>query len=244
MKRAKGAIAAVAAAVMLAAGATAVLAQDDEDRRPTVAVMYFGNGAIGAAHQDLAPLSRGIADLLITELSGNAGIRVVERDQLQRLMEEQNLSASDRVSRETAVRMGEILGAHHMIFGGFVTDGRGTIRIDVRAVNVETSRVEHVEFVRGKQDDLMSLIADLAGKLNRGMKLPDMPRGVREARIEQARKVPFQATMLYSRALAAKDSGDDSQAIQLLTRSLEQFPEYEPARRELAKLRKEMDEGQ
>ncbi len=243
MRRAISAIAATAGAVMLTAGATAVLAQDGEDRRPTVAVMYFGNGAIGAEHHDLAPLSRGIADLLITELSGNASIRVVERDQLQRLMEEQNLSASDRVSRETAVRMGEILGAHHMIFGGFVTDGRGTIRINVRAANVETSRVEHVESVRGKQDDLMSLIADLAGKLNRGMRLPDMPRNAREARIEQARKVPFQATMLYSRALAARDSGDDSQAIQLLTRSLEQFPEYEPAMRELAKLRKQLDDG-
>jgi curli biogenesis system outer membrane secretion channel CsgG len=242
MRRSHAVIAAATfAALML--GSTVTQAQDGEDRRPTVAVMYFGNGAVGAAHQELAPLGRGIADLLITELSGNPNIRVVERDQLQRLLEEQNLSGSDRVSRESAVRMGEILGAQHMIFGGFVTDGRGTMRIDVRAVEVETSRIVHVESVRGKQDDLMTLITDLAGKLNRGLRLPEMPRAVREARLEQSRRVPFQATMLYSRALAAKDSGDESEAIQLLTRSLQQFPDYEPARRELAKLRKEMDEG-
>lgn len=241
MQRSNVAIAVGVLAMMLASSAEWAGAQE-QDRRPTVAVMYFGNGALGTAHQELAPLSRGIADLLITELSGNPNLRVIERDQLQRLLDEQSLSAGERVSQETGVRMGQILGAHHMIFGGFVTDGRGTMRIDVRVVNVETSRVEHVESVRGRQEELMALVSDLASRLNRGMKLPDLPRGMREVRLDQSRRVPFLATMLYSRALAAKDSGDDRQAIQLLTRSLEQFPEYEPAKRELAKLRKEMEE--
>lgn len=206
------------------------------DARPTVAVMYFTDGAIGAAHTELEPLSAGLADLLITELSSNPGIRVVERDNLKKLMDEQNLSTSGRVDRETAVRVGKILGAHHMIFGGFVTDGRGTMRLDARAVNVETSEIEHVESVQGKQDDLMALIDDLAQKLNKGMKLPAIPKAVREANTESAKKVPFQATMLYSRALAAKDSGDRAGAVQLLQKSLASFPEYAPAKRELEKL--------
>ncbi|HEX6534198.1 MAG TPA: CsgG/HfaB family protein [Gemmatimonadaceae bacterium] len=206
------------------------------DARPTVAVMYFTDGAIGAAHAELEPLSAGIADLLITELSSNPGIRVVERDNLRKLMDEQHLSTSGRVDRETAVRVGKILGAHHMIFGGFVTDGRGTMRLDARAVNVETSEIEHVESVQGKQDDLMALIDDLAQKLNRGMKLPPIPKAVREANADAAKKVPFQATMLYSRALAAKDGGNRAEAVQLLQKSLASFPEYAPAKRELEKL--------
>ncbi|MGH7718550.1 MAG: CsgG/HfaB family protein [Gemmatimonadaceae bacterium] len=207
------------------------------DSRPTVAVMYFGNGAIGAAHQELAPLSRGIADLLVTELSRNPGIRVIERDQLQKLMDEQNLSATDRVSRETAVQMGRILGVHHMIFGGFVTDGRGAMRLDARAVNVETSQIEHVETVEGQQENLMSMISALAGKLNRGMKLPEMRHAARDAGAERARSVPFRATLLYSRALQEKDSGNEQRALELLDASLAQFPDYEPAQRERAKLR-------
>lgn len=242
MMRPGGAIAASLAAALLAGNVGTLAAQSADDRRPTVAVMYFNNGAIGASNQELAPLSHGIADLLITELSGNAAIRVVERDKLQKLLEEQNLSSADRVDRETAVRVGRVLGVHHMIFGGFVTDARGNMRIDARAVNVETSRIEHVESVQGKKDDLMTLITDLAVKLNRGMKLPEMPRAVRDARMERSRQVPFQATMLYSRALAAKDSGNELEAIKLLSRSLEQFPDYEPAKRELKKLKKETDE--
>ena len=223
------------AAVAVSGAVHSVQAQSDE--RPTVAVMYFTNGAIGKSHDDLQPLSAGIADLLITELAGNPGIRVIERDNLKKLMDEQNLSATDRVDKETVVRLGKILGVHHMIFGGFVTDARGTMRLDARAVDVETSAIEHVETVQGKQDDLMALISDLAAKLNKGMKLPAMPKGVREASAAQAKKVPFQATMLYSRALAAKDSGHPDEAVELLQKSLAQFPDYAPAQRELDKLK-------
>ena len=56
---------------------TPLVAQDD--MRPTVAVLPFVNGAIGAAGGELTPLSKGIADLLITDLRMNPGIRVVER---------------------------------------------------------------------------------------------------------------------------------------------------------------------
>lgn len=231
--------AALAAGAMVGIGLRAAPAQEQaaQDTRPTVAVMYFTDGAIGKAHDDLAPLSGGIADLLITELSDNPKIRVVERDNIKKLMDEQDLSAGGRVDAETAVRIGKLLGAHHMIFGGFVTDGRGTMRIDARAVNVETSAIEHVETVQGKQDDLMALIDQLAQKLNSGMKLPDLPKAVREASTEQAKKVPFETAMLYSRALAAKDAGKNDEAVQLLQKSLASFPDYAPAKKELEKLK-------
>ena len=211
-------------------------AQSAPDTRPTVAVMYFSNGAIGKQNEELAPLSKGIADMMITTLAGNPNIRVVERDQLEKLLQEQNISASGRVDKETAVQVGKILGAHHMIFGGFVTDPKGRLRLDARAVNVETSQIEHVESVPGKIDDLMDLIDRLAGRMNTGMKLPEMPRQARDASSESAKKVPFQAVMLYSRALAEQDKGNKAEAVTLFRASLDKFPEYGPAKKALAKL--------
>lgn len=227
---------ALVAAVAALACAAPLHAQDSTDTRPTVAVMYFTDGAIGKAHDDLAPLSGGISDMMITDLSANTKIRVVERDNLKKLMDEQNLSTGDRVDQETAVKVGKLLGVHHMIFGGFVTDGRGTMRLDARAVNVETSAIEHVETVQGKQDDLMSLIDQLSTKMSTGMNLPDLPKTVREASAAEAKRVPFETAMLYSRALAAKDAGNKDQAVELLQRSLKSFPDYAPAQRELAKI--------
>ena len=105
---------------LLALAAAPALAQDD--MRPTVAVLPFVNSAIGQAHTELEPLSKGIAELLLTELSQNPGIRVVERENILKLIAEQNLATDGRVDDATAARVGKLLGAKHMVTGSFITD--------------------------------------------------------------------------------------------------------------------------
>jgi hypothetical protein len=123
-----------------------------------------------------------------------------------------------------------------MIFGGFVTDMKGNVKISARSVNVETTVVEYTTSVEGKQNDLMGLINQLATQLNTGLKLPALPSSVQTSQSDAAKKVPFQATMLYSRALAAKDAGHNDEAVQLLQKSLAAFPDFAPAQSELKKL--------
>ena len=229
--------AATLTALGMAVATRAEAQQGGEDTRPTVAIMYFTNGAIGAAHDELEPLRKGIADMLITELSGNPRIRVVERDQLQKLLDEQKLARSEQVDPATAVQLGRILGARHMLFGAFVTDFKGNMRLDVRAVDVETSRIEYTETVTDKTENFMAMISRLAEKANVGMRLPDMPRQARDASSERARKLPFQVAMLYSRAIAEEDRGNTAGALQLYRAVVEKYPEYEPAERALKKLR-------
>ena len=54
------------------------------------------------------------------------------------------------------MKVGKLLGAQHMIFGGFMADPKGNFRIDARAVNVETGEIEHVERVDDKADNIMA----------------------------------------------------------------------------------------
>jgi curli biogenesis system outer membrane secretion channel CsgG len=198
--------------------------------------MYFNNGAIGRAHDELEPLGKGIADMLITELSANPGIRVVERDQLQKLLGEQDLAAGGRVDAETAARVGKLLGARHMILGGFVTDARGNMRLVARAVDVETSRVEYVQTLDDKTDNFMAMVSRLAERMNAGMKLPALPKAARDASAERARKLPFQTAMLYARAISEDDKGNRDKAVELYRAVLQQFPGYGPAEQAIAKL--------
>lgn len=231
------------AALGIAAMTSPALAQDTtDDARPTVAVMYFTNGAIGSAHEELEPLRKGIADMLVTELAANPRIRVVERDQLQKLLDEQSLGRSDNIDPETAVRIGRVLGAGHMLFGTYVTDFRNNMRLDVRAVDVETSRIVYTETVTDKTDNFMAMISRIAEKANAGMKLPEMPRQARDASSDRARKLPFQVAMLYSRAIAEQDRGNTAGAVQLYRAVIEKFPDYEPAERALKKLRSSSSE--
>ncbi|MHB1225677.1 MAG: CsgG/HfaB family protein [Gemmatimonadaceae bacterium] len=144
------------------------------DRRPTLFVVDFRVSALGR-QDDYAPLSQGIADLLVSELSQNAAVRVVDRENLRRILDEQDLSSSNRIDDATAVRVGRILGAHHFIKGSVFIDPRGKLRLDAHTVSTETSAIEHVETVTGAGDDVMELIAQLSDKLNKGMNLPDLP---------------------------------------------------------------------
>ena len=57
------------------------------------------------------PLERGLADLLITDLSRSAQLTVVERDRMQALADEIQLSQSDRVDAATSVRAGKLIQA-------------------------------------------------------------------------------------------------------------------------------------
>ncbi len=228
----------------LAALALAVpsLATAQGSSKPTVAAFPFNNAAIGKANEELAPLSKGIPDLLIGEMAANPGIRVVERDQIQKIIDEQKLTRESLTDPATAVRVGKLLGVHHMVTGGFVTDGKGRMTFTTRVVSMETGEVEFPNptardaKVTGKIEDFMELVNQLAVKLNVGLKLPDIPVRVGEARKEAAKKVPYEAIALYSKGLAAKDAGNKSEAVTLFRQSLAKFPQFEKAETELKKL--------
>lgn len=177
--RTKAARAALAAALLFAfapAFAPALRAQGAAapDRRPTLFVVDFRVSALGK-QEEFAPLSQGIADLLVSELSQNPAVRVVDRENLRRILDEQDLSTSNRIDDATAVRVGKILGAHHFIKGSVFIDPRGRLRLDAHTVSTETSAIEHVETVSGQDDDVMDLIAQLSDKLNKGLDLPELP---------------------------------------------------------------------
>lgn len=211
-----------------------VAAAQTTDTRPTVAVLYFDNGAMGKQHEDFDALSKGISGMLISELGQDNQIRVVERDQLQQLMNEQNIDPK-RVDPSTVVRLGKLLGAHHMIFGGFIADQRGRMILNSRAVNVETSQVEYVARVQGDTSKILAMITQLADTMIRGMKLPPLDAKVSESRAEANQKVPFETVMLYSRGLAEEDKGNKDKAVEYYKASIAKFP-YAPSQKRLATL--------
>ena len=213
--------------------------------RPTVAIMYFNNNVITKDARDYDGLSKGLPDFLITEMSANPGIRVVERDQVQKLIDEQKLVGSGQVDRESAVKVGKLLGAQHMIFGGFMADPKGNFRIDARAVNVETGAIEFTDRVQDRSDNVLVLIGQLATRLNAGLKLPasslrtgdaSAPAGAQQAGATMSTKLPMRAAVLYGKALDMADKGDKARAVELFGAVLKEFPDYTPARTGMSKV--------
>ncbi len=120
---------------LLALAAFAVPARAQQDTRPGVAVLAFENGgSYGLNKEDYDALQRGMAGMMISELAANNGWRVVERAQVQKLLDEQNLGTSGRVDAQTAAKIGKLVGAKYVVTGSFI-DLSGDFRLDVRIVN-------------------------------------------------------------------------------------------------------------
>jgi TolB-like protein len=221
------------------------------DGRPTMAVLYFTNAAM-VDREEYAPLAKGLAEMVITELAGNPGVRVVERDRIQALFDEQALSAGGRVDPETAVKAGKTLGARHLLFGTFVVDPRQTMRMDVRAINTETSALEFATSVTGKADRMLELVVALGAKVNAGLKLPALPAATAPGAAGGAGAMPsaagpavrigsngpnqLRSMMLLSRALEAQDRRNTMAAVALMKESVAANPENARARALLASM--------
>ena len=237
-----------AVAVGLVAPATAAHAQG----KPTVAIMAFENGAFGKDAKDYDGLTKAVPGFLVTDMSANTNIRVIERGEVQKLVDEQKLTKDGHVDQATAVRIGKLLGAGYMIFGTFVVDPKGNFRVDARAVNVETSEIAHVERVDDKADNIVTAIGTLASKLNSGLKLPPMTRRTGDASPAAnpatgaapaaapgpLPKLPMRVAVMYGKALDLTDHGEKAKAVELFGAVLKEFPAYLPAQTEMARLKK------
>lgn len=168
----------LATATVLASGVVPAIsapAGAQTDTRPVVAVLSFDNNSIGANRQEFDGLGKGIQEMLISDLASNGRIRVVDRERIQRVLDEQNLVKGGAIDAETAVRVGRILGAQYAIYGGFMSDGRGTMVLTAHSTDMETSAIGNAMRVQRKTDDVLGLIADMSTKLTAGIKLDGHP---------------------------------------------------------------------
>lgn len=81
-----------------------------------------------------------IAEEMITRLYQTGSFRVVEREMLNRVMEEHELSASGLVDESTAKELGKLLGVE-AIATGTVTDLGDDVRVNSRLIATETGAV-------------------------------------------------------------------------------------------------------
>ncbi len=208
-----------------------------QDTRPGIAVLPFENGgSYGQDKENFEALQRGIPGMLISELAQNPAARVVEREQVQKLLDEQNLGKDGRVDANTAAKIGKLVGARYMIMGTFI-DFYGKFRVDARIVNVETGEILKVvtnDPKLQKREELFRIIQSVAEKLMAETKLPPLPAEV--SRAVKARDVPTEALTYYSRALQYQDRGDKAKATEYFNKALAVFPQYAEALEGLRKV--------
>jgi curli biogenesis system outer membrane secretion channel CsgG len=102
--------------------ATRLLAADELSTRPRVAVLEFKNKVQGYGWSGYKA-GQAAQDMLVTELVRKGTFRVIEREQLDAILREKNLSLSGDIDPKTAVKVGKMLGVEYLITGAVTEMG-------------------------------------------------------------------------------------------------------------------------
>ncbi len=202
--------------------------------KPTVAILYFDNNS---GDKSLDVLSKGFADMLITDMSSSGSVIVVEREKLQALLDETKLQRSRFFDRKTAVKIGKGLGAHYVLSGSFI-EVKPLLRIDMRMIDVASGKIVLSTQVKGGSHDIFrleqQLVGDFLEKLNYKFYSVSLP----------PTKVPdVDALLDYSRALALVDKGQEKQAAALMKKLVKKAPTFGLARAKSNELQRKLAES-
>jgi TolB-like protein/Tfp pilus assembly protein PilF len=168
----------------------------------TIAVMPF---TYTGTNTEIQPLTRGLAQLLVTDLAKSRQLRVLERERMQAMIDEMRLSAEGRADPASAVRSGRLLRAERVVQGS-ITDIDGRLRVDAAVVDVTTAGVAASPSATDELNRLFDLEKALAFAIfeRLGITLSDAER----AAINQRPTANMQAFLAFSRGLEAEDRGD------------------------------------
>ena len=138
-----------------------------QDSRETVAILDFEGRGISQLE------AQTLTDRFRTALASAGALRLVERQMMEEVLQEQGFQQTGCTSDECAVEVGQLLGVQNMIGGAIGRVGK-TFTIDMRMFSVQTGeniRTKNVSY-GGAVDGLIIEIEILAYEIS-GLKAPD-----------------------------------------------------------------------
>ncbi len=138
-----------------------VFSQADASVKPRIGVLRFTNHTSAGWWE--GSVGTDLQDMLIAELASTNSFRVLERKELDAVINEQNLGASGMVNPKTRSRLGKLTGAKYLVaatlsafeqntsgggggisFGGISLGGnqeKAYMAVDLKVIDVETGEI-------------------------------------------------------------------------------------------------------
>lgn len=200
----------------------------------TVGISAFEN----AGSEEFAPLGKGLAAMMIENLSALDGVKVLEREEVQALVDEAGLSETGLVAATTAVRAGKLLRAGKVAAGSHMDTEGSPRRLKIAAVLVGVE--EGKQLARAEEDGLAEEFYELVPKISAafvpvlvGKLTTGLPAGT-AARVREEHTRSLPAALAFGRVLEAKDRRDGEAAEEECKRIEQLDPDFELARRTCA----------
>jgi len=189
----------------------------------TVAVMPFRYTGTDSTYQ---PLSRGLAALVVTDLSRVHSLRLVERDRLQALIDEMKLSESGRVDPATGARSGHLIGASTVVQGQYDVN-QTQVRMNATAVRTQDAQVASTAVGADRLQALFDLEKQVVFQLLDKLGIQVTP--AERVAISERPTHNIEAFLLYSRGLVDQDQGNYAAAAQAFQAAAQRDPGFAAA---------------
>lgn len=175
----------------------------------SVAVFPFG---FNSDREDLEPLIYALADMMITDFSVSDALTVLERSQIQTLLDEMALTEAGYAEPTTGARAGRLLRAEHVVQGIITTLGQETLRLDTDVLNIPRSASAGTLSAEDALQNLFDMEKDLVFRTIRDV-LGVQLTPAEEQQIRENRSENILAFLAYGRGLRARDQGDYAGAV-------------------------------
>ncbi len=187
----------------------------------TIAVCYY---------KDLSPdkrlrsFQKGLAAMVITDLSKIKSLQVVERVRMQALMQEMKLGQTGIVDPKSAPRVGKLLGAGTLIVGG-MSEG---IQMATSLASANEGRVKGTTTATVPPEAFFDMPKYIVLDTAKMMNIRLTPE--ESAAIGTPHTTNYKAFVYYGEALDALDEGNWKKAKDLFTMALQEDPKFDMAR--------------
>ena len=216
--------------LLLASAQPAGRAEAEPPGDVRLAVMPFDNAAPDPLWD---PLGKGFQAMLTTDLGLLSGLDLVERARLADIEAELGLAGSGRVDPSTAVKIGKLAGATHLVAGAFSVTG-GMMRIDARVFAVQTGAIVTTTETQGEAEAFFELEKVLVKKLAAAVGRELAPKD--RARIAGIHTADLDAFVEFGRGVALVDHKDYDKARLALEKAARIDPTFALASLTLADL--------
>jgi TolB-like protein len=193
-----------------------------------------------AASEEYAGLGKALAGMLVTDLSAVPGIKLVERERLQALLDELELNSGDFVDPKSAQKLGKGVGARFVLAGSFSVVGEQFV-LDARVVSVESGEIYKAADANGLITDIVSVEKDLVESLLTGLAV-SLTSSLKRQLYSVAPTEDFGAFTAYGEGIEAQDAGNLEAARGAYERAVAADPDFAEARSALAGVKAAMAE--
>ncbi|NMC73810.1 MAG: hypothetical protein GYA56_05535, partial [Geobacteraceae bacterium] len=184
----------------------------------TLAVLYFRNRS---GLEELDPVRKGLALMLITDLSTVKELQVVERVRLQALAEELGLGSSGIVEPDTGPRVGRLLGARWLV-GGDILGALEKLTVQSDILEVPADHVLGRPVSEGQLEELLRVEKELLLEILKVVKI-DVTPGQR-TRLMRPCSTKWSALVSLFKGVDAGDRGEYQTAADLYEMALKEDP--------------------